>query len=335
MQAAAQSANMQNGSLEKRLERQSTRGGFSALFRKELADHLHSVRFWLIYGLMLLVTLASLSGAVSTISDTVTDSTEFIFLNLFTGSGNSIPSIASFMAYLAPLVGIVLGFDAISSEKAQGTLSRLISQPIHRDAVITAKFLASAAAIAMVIFSTGALASAAGLVLIGIPPAGEEVARILSFLVLTWVYTAMWLGVAMLCSAVCRHSATGALITIGLWIFLTLFASMVVSVVATMVYPTDGMQGYFNMYDNYALQLTLNRVSPYYLFCEAASTLLNPNVRTLGITTQASVSGALASYLSFGQSVLLVWPHLVCMVALAMAAFTGSYVSFMRREIRA
>lgn len=89
------------------------------------------------------------------------------------------------------------------------------------------------------------------------------------------------------------------------------------------------------MYDNYALQLTLNRCSPYYLYCEAATTLLNPNVRTPGITTQASYSGAVASYLSFDQSVLLIWPHLSCMVALTIAAFTVSYIAFMRQEIRA
>ena len=86
---------------------------------------------------------------------------------------------------------------------------------------------------------------------------------------------------------------------------------------------------------NYELQLSLSRTSPYYLYCEAVSTLLNPNVRTIGITTQESLSGALASYLSFDQSLLLVWPHLTCMVALTMAAFTVSYIAFMRQEIRA
>jgi len=52
-------------------------------------------------------------------------------------------------------------------------------------------------------------------------------------------------------------------------------------------------------------------------------------------TTQASYSGAVAGYLSFDQSVLLIWPHLTCMLALTIAAFTVSYIAFMRQEIRA
>ena len=164
---------------------------------------------------------------------------------------------------------------------------------------------------------------------------GEELLRIFSYLVLTAVYTALWLGISILCSTLCKHAATSALIVIAVWIYLTLFASMVVSIIANIAYPLDGIQGYYNMYNNYELQLSLERTSPYYLYCEAATTLLNPNVRTIGITTQASVSGAIASYLSFDQSLLLVWPHLTVMLALTMAAFTVSYIAFMRQEIRA
>lgn len=156
-----------------------------------------------------------------------------------------------------------------------------------------------------------------------------------AYLLLTVVYTSMWLGLSMLCSVLCRHAATSALIVIALWIYLTLFASMVVSVIANLAYPLDGIMGFYNAMDNYQLQLTLERASPYYLYCEAASTLLNPNIRTVGITTQASMSGALASYLTFDQSLLLIWPHLTCMVALVLFAFTCSYVLFMRQEIRA
>ena len=309
-------------------------GAYAALFRKELADHFTSVRFWLVFVLLVLACSASLAGSISTISSSSTSSSEMMFLKLYTSSGSSIPAFASFMAYLAPLMGIVLGFDAISRERTQGTIARLVSQPIHRDAVITAKFLAGSAVTALIIFFTGAMAGAVGLVITGIVPSVEEVGRVLCFLALTWVYTAMWLGFAMFCSTVCRHAATSALITIGVWIFLTVFASMIAEVIANIVYPTDGMMGFYNQYSNYSLELTLYRVSPYYLFCEAASTLLNPSVRSLSVLTMSSYSGAIASYLSLDQSLLLVWPHLVCMIALAMAAFTGSYVSFMRKEIR-
>ncbi len=317
------------------LSKRMSAHGFSTLYKKELADHFHSARFNVIFCLLILTSAASLYGALSEISNVTTSSSEYIFLSLYTTSGSSIPSFASFLAYLAPVAGLALGFDAINRERSQGTLNRLVSQPIHRDAVINAKFLAGATVILMMIMFLGIMVGGIGLVCIGIPPMGEELARIFVYLLLTAVYTALWLALSMLFSVVSKHAATSALITIAIWIFFTLFATMVVQIIANLIYPLDGIAGYYNMYDNYSLQLTLDRFSPYYLYCEAASTLLNPNIRTLGITTQASYSGAVASYLSFDQSVLLIWPHLTCMLALTIAAFTISYIAFMRQEIRA
>lgn len=331
MQQAAQTARLASSHGKNRHE--SMRGGFSALYHKELADHFHSVRFKLVFGLLIAVTLASLYGALNGISDS--SSSEYIFLSLYTASSNSIPSIASFLAYLTPLAGLVLGFDAINRERSQGTLTRLVSQPIHRDSVIVAKFLSGMTAIGVMVFFTGVMAGGLGLIAIGVPPEQEELLRIFSYLLLTVFYTSMWMGIAMLCSTLCRHAATSALIVIALWIYFTLFASMVTEIIANICYPLEGIEGFYNMMNNYELQLTLNRTSPYYLFCEAVTTLLNPNVRTIGITTTESLSGAIASYLSFDQSLLLIWPHLTCMVALTMAAFTVSYIAFMRQEIRA
>ena len=85
---------------------------------------------------------------------------------------------------------------------------------------------------------------------------------------------------------------------------------------------------------NYSCELNLNRVSPYYLFGEATSTVLNPGVRTINAVTVTQLSGALAGNLTLGQSLLLVWPHLTALAALMLIVFTISYVSFMRQEIR-
>lgn len=313
----------------------SVRGGFSTLYFKELADHFHSARFKLIFSLLIVTTLASLYGALNGIADSTSESSEYIFLSLYTSSSSSIPSVASFLAYLTPLAGMVLGFDAINRERSQGTLTRLVSQPIHRDSVIVAKFLSGMTVIFIMVFFVGIMVCGLGLASIGIPPESEEILRIVSYLLMTVFYTSMWLGISMLCSTLCRHAATSALIVIALWIYYTLFATMITEIIANICYPLEGIEGFYNILDNYELQNTLNRTSPYYLYCEAVSTLLNPNVRSLGITTTNSLSGALASYLSFDQSLLLIWPHLTCMVAFTMAAFTVSYIVFMRQEIRA
>ncbi|HIU33903.1 MAG TPA: ABC transporter permease [Candidatus Pullichristensenella excrementigallinarum] len=328
-----QSGAKASGALSRRAEKRGAERGFVTLYQKELADHFRSARYKLLFALLTLISLASLFGAFDGLMNAQTS--EYIFLSMYTTSGNSIPSFASFLAYLAPLVGLALGFDAINRERTQGTLNRLVSQPIHRDAVISAKFLAGATAIALLIFSQGVLVGGVGLTVIGVPPSSEELLRLGSYLLLTVFYTMLWLGLSMLFSVLCKHAATSALIVIALWIYFTVFSSMVSSVVANLCYPLDGIQGYYNTLSNYELQLAFERVSPYYLYSEAATTLLNPDVRFIGFTTTDALSGALAGTLSFGQSALLVWPHLVCMVALVLLAFAVAYIVFMRQEIRA
>ena len=66
----------------------------------------------------------------------------------------------------------------------------------------------------------------------------------------------------------------------------------------------------------------------------AVSTIMNPAVRAVNAVTMSQLVGALSSYLSLGQSLLLVWPHLLGLVALTLVAFTISYIKFMRQEIR-
>lgn len=310
--------------------------GRKALVRKELADHLKSKRFILLLVLIGCTSFASLYGAISGLSDAIESDSNFIFLKLYTSSGSSIPSFMAFIALLGPIVGLALGFDAVNSERAGGTLNRLVSQPIYRDSIIIGKFLAGTAVIAAVIFTMGIALGAIGILATGLTPSVEEALRILIFLVFTVIYIAFWLALSILFSVVCRHSATSALASISLWIFFSIFMSLVASIVANAVYPVDDQFNYvMNSLSNYTLNLNLNRISPYYLYSEAVSTIMNPSVRSVNAVTMDQLVGAISGYLSLGQSLLLVWPHLTGLAALMLVAFGISYVGFMRQEVRA
>ena len=313
-------------------------GGLGALLRKELADQLNSNRFFLLFALLAVASVAGFYGSINAITDSG-EAGDFLYLTLLTTSGSSIPNFASFLGFLGPLMGIVLGFDAISRERSMGTLNRLAAQPIHRDAIINGKFLSGLLIICMTVFALGILVVAAGILATGLPPQGEEIARIFAFLLFTCVYISFWLALSILFSVLCRHAATSALAGIALWIFLSFFMSMVASAVAASLYPLDGLEGLLNIEKNYSLEMALNRISPYYLFAEASSTILSPSVRAVdalsALQLVSPTSGAVAGYLPFGQSLLLVWPQLVTMVALSAICFGASYIVFMRQEIRA
>jgi ABC-2 type transport system permease protein len=241
----------------------------------------------------------------------------------------------SLIALIGPFIGLILGFDSINAEKNSGTLNRLVSQPIYRDSIIIGKFLASLTLIAVMVLTTGIAVSCAGFLATGIKPTGEELVRFLFFLVYTIIYICFWLAMALLFSVFTRHAATSALASIALWLFFAIFMSLLAGILANAAYPVNTeYEQAVNALNNYNLNLNLNRISPYYLYSEAASVLMNPATRALNAVSYTQLVGALSSYLPLGQSLLLVWPHLVGLLALTLAAFTISYVGFMRQEIR-
>ncbi len=120
------------------------------IFRKELSDYFTSIRVLILFLLVFGASAAGLVAAQQGIRGTGTE-TGFVFLKLFTTSGDVIPSLATFIALLVPIIGIALGFDAINSERSSGTLSRILSQPVYRDNVINAKFLAGIATLSIMI----------------------------------------------------------------------------------------------------------------------------------------------------------------------------------------
>ena len=292
-------------------------------------------QFLLLLVLIGTTSLAGLYGAISGLEDAIASDSNFIFLKLYTSSSGSIPSFMSFIALLGPIVGLALGFDAINSERSGGTLNRLVSQPIYRDSIIVGKFLAGTALIAMIIYTMGIGLGAFGIITTGLTPSVEEALRILVFLTFTVIYIAFWLAISILFSVICRHSATSALASIALWMFFAIFMSLVASIIADAVYPvSDEYYAMINYMDNYTLELNLNRISPYYLYSEAVSTIMNPSVRSVNVVTMSQLVGAISGYLSLGQSMLLVWPHLTGLAAMMLIAFGCSYVGFMRQEVR-
>src|SRR5690606_32242863 len=120
------------------------RPGWRIVARKELADHVSSLRLVVLLALVGLTAAGSVYAAASGIRDAAGEAAEAsaIFLRLFTAAPERFPSFFTLIGFLAPLLGIAFGVDAVNGERSQGTLARLLAQPLHRDDVITAKFAA-------------------------------------------------------------------------------------------------------------------------------------------------------------------------------------------------
>ena len=114
---------------------------FWVIVHKEIADHVHSLRFIILISIIVLTCMGALYTALTNIGAAIKPDDpdgSFLFLKLFTVSDGTLPSFVLFINFLGPLLGIALGFDAVNSEQNKGTLSRMLAQPIHRDCIINA-----------------------------------------------------------------------------------------------------------------------------------------------------------------------------------------------------
>lgn len=310
---------------------------FQVLVEKEISDHIRSWRFILLLAIITLTCIASLYTAMNSIREALNSSTaaeEFIILKLFTISDGTLPSFISFIGFLGPLLGIGMGFDAINSERNKGTLNRIMAQPIHRDALLNAKFTASLTVISLLFIMLGLLTMALGILIIGIPPTFEEFLRLITFLLMTICYVGFWLNLSIALSVKFRQPATSAMAGIAIWLFFSFFYDMILNLIAKALAPTSSGTTMADIVSYQNQMMWLNRISPYTLYNEASSTLLMPSVRSLGPLTQEQVYGAIASPLPFGQSLLLIWPQVTGLIALTLLCFALSYVMFLRQEIR-
>ena len=322
------------------------RAGWRIIAAKEFADHISSWRFLGLTIVLALVGAAAVfaTGGVIKSFAQQASGTQSLFLILFAPPSslqtlNQVPAFTVLIPFLIPLLGIAFGFDAINGERSEATLPRLLAQPIYRDDVINGKFVAGLASIGLVLAMVMGIVGAIGVIQLGIVPSAEDVMRLIVWWLLSLLYIGFWLAFALLCSVVVRRAATSAIIALSVWLVLSLFFTLVVGIVANFLSPVaaDSSTSSPDTVANAALQLNLSRLSPNQLFNEATGAVLNPTIRTTSpaLVTDTQADQAVTSVLPLDQSLLVIWPQFIAIVAMTMVTFGVAYVAFMRQEVRA
>jgi ABC-2 type transport system permease protein len=314
--------------------------GWKPIFKKELADHFSSYRFIILFSLITMVSLIIAYMVGVTIKQDLEGvaKPKFVFLMLFISRG-VVFSLVQFVAFFGPLIGLVLGFDAINRERNEGTLSKLLSQPLYRDAVINGKFLAGVVTISIMMASILLLITGMGLKIVGVIPGVEELCRIFLYLIVSIVYISFWLGVSILFSIIFRSIATSALASLALWIFFSFFVSMGATVVANAAAPDANSSNPEAMVRNAKIQRAISLISPMVLYTYGTATVIDPTRKTTSTMvlvgpmekiSQERFSGPLP----LSQSILIVLPYILSLIAITAVCFAISYTVFMRQEIR-
>ncbi|MET0671678.1 MAG: ABC transporter permease subunit [Xanthobacteraceae bacterium] len=310
--------------------------GLSVVFFRELFDHLTSARMLVLQLLVIVFGGMVVYFAAEQIRNTTAED-PFLFLRLFAPPGQTLLSFVTVLSILIPLIAIGLGFDSVNGEYNRRTMSRILAQPIYRDALLLGKFLAGLATITICLITLWLMVIGFGLLRLGIPPSTEELARCLMFLLVSIAYAGVWLALAMLFSIVFRSTATAALISLGVWLFLALLWPAFAQLVGEIIAPSDIRFAQLGLPtpDTVAWQQGLSRLSPGTLYGEAVLAMLSPEAQSLTNLLAQFQGRIMGAPLPFGQSVLSAWPQMVSLIAGTILLYVVGYVVFQRQEVRA
>ncbi|OGO52893.1 MAG: hypothetical protein A2Z32_14545 [Chloroflexi bacterium RBG_16_69_14] len=323
-------------------EQRVPHSGWRVIAAKELGDHLLSVRFIVLLIVLGLAAAIPLYFAADRIRAVAEDASGVpaIFLYLFRLGSEQIDilRVDVFVGMVAPLLGLAFAFDAVNGERSEGTLPRLLSQPIYRDDVINGKFAAGMAVIGLVLVSVVALIAGFGMIRLGIVPHGPEVLRLIAWVAATFLYVALWLAFGLLLSVVIRRAATAALIGFGVWLLVSVFGELIKTLVTGFLRP-GADASLDTILGSAQIQQFVSRLMPSTLYNDISRVLLDPSVTQVSAPTTIGqvIQGQqrIDTLLTIDQSLLLVWPQIVALVALTVVCFGAAYVAFMRQEVRA
>ena len=138
---------------------------------------------------------------------------------------------------------------------------------------------------------------------------------------------------------VIRRAATSALVGFGVWLLVTIFGQLIVDPRVGHLRARRRTRPTTRSWASYQTPGFVTRLLPSTLYQEISAVILQPNLTqistpaTIGQLEQAQQQ--IPGLLSLDQSMLLVWPQVVALVALTVVCFAAAYALFMRQEVRA
>ncbi|HID75422.1 MAG TPA: hypothetical protein EYP56_05425 [Planctomycetaceae bacterium] len=153
------------------------------------------------------------------------------------------------------------------------------------------------------------------------------------------MYIGFWLGLAILLSILFRSVGTSALAAIAFWIVVSFFVSFATKLIADIAAPIDTRADVEQLARHQRVTDYVSHVSPVNLYNDAAAVIMDPFRKTtktflmMGPFERISML-RFDSPLNVSQSLLVVAPYLITILALTTICFALSYWIFMRQEVR-
>lgn len=199
---------------------------------KEFKDYLSSKVFLGIFGLLVLIMIASIVAGTASYNEQIANYNSMLSMasNMQTnGTGMAFqPEMPSMMLVFESFSGIfvlvgwvlalVIGFSLISKEKESGSLKLLLARPTFRDSIINGKILGSTS-ILVISLAAAFLVALALLLFEGIVPSGDDLTRLAVFFAMVVLFSVSFLAIAIAASAIAKNSTMAILIALVIAVF--------------------------------------------------------------------------------------------------------------------
>jgi ABC-2 type transport system permease protein len=196
--------------------------------------------------------------------------------------------LAFAIVFVLPLLIMALTYNLVSSEREQGTMALILSQPVMARRVLLLKLAVRVG------FALGlTLLLTLGVVLAADVPfsAPDTLSKLLLWLAVVVVYSAFWIAAAIAVNALGRSSATNALALLGAWLTVVVVVPSLVAAFVTTFYPAPS---------RIALTTELRRVSD-----QAAAQGDTAVSQFLADHPEMAQLGALSSRNAWGRTIAL------------------------------
>lgn len=284
----------------------------NVITQKEFADHLKSSVFLSFTATFTLVVLA-----YSYVLGTEVEYT----LNVL-GSPDlmrGFEGVAEVVCRFAPIVGIVLGFDAISKEIKSSSMNVLLTHPVFRDNVILGKILGSGSCILLVLFFSINLATGAMLIASGVPVTMQQIIRIEIFVLLTFFYSLIFLAISIMVSTISKKSNDSLMFNLIVWLVITVLLTELIFTVSYSFSDLHSANEQTQVFKNFL---------PGYHFSAISIGLKDANT---GLTS--GIGGIFDTSYTLGAWAKEFWPDLAYIFVLPFILLIGSIIAFLKKDI--
>lgn len=198
--------------------------GLFAVAKRELFSNLKSIRVFI---LTILLSLGVIGGAygLSVLSLKQNIPVQEEIKGILNRGPDAILYISSmFVAFIGSIAAVAISFDSITKEKLQNSLDLLLCRPVHKKAIGLGKFLGVLAALSLPVIVVLTISIICVKYATGSFP---SLCMALGFIILTIILLGIFIAVQQSFSTLANTLGTAILLGIGVWMFFTLFWTLV------------------------------------------------------------------------------------------------------------